>query len=234
MADREPDHLVMSGAREAIAGGFTQLEQQVALIEAANPETAGLVFDAARAMIEGTCRRILEERQVPYARRDDVPNLFRAVTNRLPLLPPAESGSANLRTSISQTLGALNSAVQGICELRNQLGLASHGESQPRPTLDWAHARMAAMAADTVVGFLFQIYEKERPAPGPALPGYNDYPAFNREIDAAHEAVTVLDAEFRASAVLHAMEPETYRVHLTEFLARAGRADESEEAEQSP
>lgn len=224
----------MSGAREAIAGGFTQLEEQVDAIETADPENPGLIFDVARAMIEGTCRRILDERGVAWDRREEVPVLFRKVTNSLPLLPPAESSASELRQSIRQTLSGLSTTIQGICELRNQLGLASHGTSQPRPILDWAHARMAAAAADTVVGFLFHVYSQERPVPEPPAPSYNEHPAFNREIDAAHGLVTVLDAEFQPSAVLHAMEPETYRVHLSEFLAREERAAEDREAEQSP
>lgn len=234
MADREPDHLVMSGAREAIAGGFTQLERQVTVIETAEPETAGLVYDAARAMIEGTCRRILEERGITWDRNDQVPALFRKVAASLPLLPPAESGASEVRQSIQRTLGGLSTTIQGICELRNQLGLTSHGASQPRPILDWAHARMTAAAADTVVGFLFHVYAQERPMQEPPTPSYNEHPAFNQAVDTAYDLVIVFDVEFQPSAVLHAMEPETYRVHLTEFLAREERAAEDREAEQSP
>lgn len=226
MPDPPPDRLVMSATREAVDGGFAQLRSQLDLLETTDPENLGLVFDLARGLIEGTCRRILEERGAPPSNRDDVPSLFRRVTETLPILPPSASQAADVRKSIRQTLNGLNTAVQGICELRNQLGVASHVAAEPPPELGWTHAKMAADTADAVVGFLFRIHMEERVPAG--APRYGENEAFNQWIDASHDTVRILEAEFPPSLVLHTMDTEAYRTRLVEFPAEA----EDEEMEQ--
>ena len=224
MPEPTHDRLVMSATREAVEGGFAQLQSQLNLIERTGPENPGLVFDLARGLIEGTCRRILEERGAPPSKRDDVPDLFRRVTRTLPILPPSASQAADVRRSIVQTINGLNTAVQGICELRNQLGVASHVAAEPPPELGWTHAKMAANTADAVVGFLFRVHTEDR-VPQRA-PRYGDNEAFNQWIDAFHDTVHILEAEFPPSLVLHTMDTEAYRVRLAEFSA------EDEETEQ--
>jgi len=226
MPNQSPDYLVMSATREAVEGGFAQLQSQLELMETTDPENPGLAFDLARGLIEGTCRRILEERGVSWSRSDDVPRLFQHVTGTLPLLPPSASQAADVRRSVERTLSGLNTAVQGICELRNQLGVASHVAPEPPPELGWAHAKMAAATADAVVGFLFRVHTEGRVSEG--APRYGENEAFNQWIDASHDAVSILEAEFPPSLVLHTMDAEVYRARLAEFPAET----EAEETEQ--
>jgi hypothetical protein len=161
MADTAPaPGFVMQGAREALSAGLTHIDEQVRSIEQAVVENPALAFDLARTLIETVCRTILTDRKIAHAEDDDLPKLFRAVSTRLPFLPPTASDAAATRDSLRRTLGGLSTALQGVCELRNQCGFASHGSGEPRPVLKSVQALMAAEAADTIVGFLHRVHRK--------------------------------------------------------------------------
>src|SRR5271157_5363811 len=151
MGDVAQSSFVMHGARVAIAGGFLHIQEQVEGIELAVTEKPALAFDLAKTVIESTCRTILTERKVYFGTDDDLPKLFKTVTNSLPFLPPSASSSAEARKSLAQTLSGLSTAVQGVCELRNACGFASHGSEGPRPALETVQAILAAETADAIV-----------------------------------------------------------------------------------
>jgi hypothetical protein len=226
MADTLGATFVMFGAREAMAGGLTHVEQQVRSIGQAVAENPALAFDLAKTLVESVCRLILGERNIAFGTGDDLPKLFRSVSQRLPFLPPTASGEAEVRDSLKRTLGGLSTAVQGICELRNQCGFASHGAGAPRPPMESVQALRAAEAADAIVGFLHRVHRQDRTVlPSPrAL--YDDNPEFNESVDEANGMLRIYDVEFRPSEVLFQMEPETYRIYLAEFGVGADDAKE--------
>lgn len=225
MADAPTTSFVMRGARDAIAGGLPHIEEHVKGIEQAVVENPGLAFDLAKTLIESTCRAVLGERSIAFSEADDLPKLFKTAVNHLTFLPPTASGEADVRKSLAQTLSGLNTAIQGICELRNQCGFASHGSGSPRPTMESVQALLAAEAADTIVGFLSRVHRQDRRSPPSLRALYDDKPAFNDSVDEAHGMVRVFEVEFRPSEVLYQMEPETYRVYLAEFEAEAESAE---------
>jgi hypothetical protein len=227
MAEAPEPQFVMHGARAAVAGGLVQIEEQVRSIELAVPENPGLALDLAKTLIESTCRAVLGERSIPFAEVDDLPRLFRIVTRNLPFLPAGASMAAEVRQSLAQTLNGLRTAVQGICELRNRCGFASHGSGAPRPAMESVQALLAAQAADTIVGFLFRVHRQDRTPPPSLRALYDANTAFNDYVDDAHEMIRIFEAEFRPSEVLYQMEPETYRIYLAEFEGGTGRAASS-------
>jgi len=147
MAAPAPQPFVMHGARDAMSAGLAHIEEQVKGIEQAVVENPGLAFDLAKTLVESTCRAVLGERSVAYTATDDLPKLFKFATQNLPFLPPTASDAAEVRKSLAQTLAGLSTAIQGICELRNQCGFASHGAGEPRPVMEAVQALLAAEAA---------------------------------------------------------------------------------------
>lgn len=230
MAETLNQPFIMHGARDAIAGGLSHVEQQVKSIEQAVVENPGLAFDLAKTLVESVCRAVLSERKIAHTEDDDLPKLFKAAATHLPFLPPTAGGEAETRGSLKKTLGGLSTAIQGICELRNQCGFASHGSGNPRPEMEAVQALLAAEAADAIVGFLHRVHRQDRtPAASPrAL--YDENPTFNASVDEAHEMVRIYDVEFRPSEVLFQMEPESYRVYLAEFDGSPESADDATEA----
>lgn len=221
---------VMHGARDAIAGGLTHVEQQVKSIEQAVIENPGLAFDLAKTLIESVCRAVLGERNIAYCDNDDLPKLFRTASQHLPFLPSTASGEVDVRDSLKRTLGGLSTAIQGICELRNQCGFASHGSGAPRPPMESVQALLAAEAADTIVGFLHRVHRQDRTPPPAPRAQYDGNPEFNDSVDETHGAIRIYEVEFRPSEVLFQMEPESYRVYLAEFEATNEAATDSSQS----
>ena len=217
MAQNSTPTFVMHGAKAAIGAGLTHIEEQVKGIELAVNENPGLAFDLAKTLIESVCRTVLTDRGIKCDPNDDLPKLFKTVTVTLPFLPPSASSQADVRKSLAITLGGLHTAVQGICELRNQCGFASHGSGAPRPAMESVQALLAASTADAIVGFLHRVHMQDRTPPPSPLAAYQNNQDFNTYVDDFHPLVTIFESEFRPSEILFQMEPETYRLALAEF-----------------
>jgi hypothetical protein len=218
---------VMHGARDAIAGGLAHIERQVQSIEQSVIENPSLAFDLAKTLVESVCRTVLGERSVAHNESDDLPKLFKSATQILPFLPQTASDAVEVRMSLAQTLNGLSTTIQGICELRNRCGFASHGSGSPRPAMEAVQALLAAEAADAIVGFLHRVHRQDRTLPQPTVSGilYEDNPAFNDSVDELHGMIRVFDAQFRPSEVLFQMEPQTYRLCLAEWQAETDDTD---------
>jgi len=218
---------VMHGARAAMDAGLVHIEQQVNSIERAVEENPGLAFDLARTLIESACRTILVQRNVGFDPSDDLPGLFKKASRVLPFLPAKAADAAETRKSLAQTLSGLSTAVQGVCELRNACGFASHGADGPRPAMETVQALLAATTADAIVGFLHRVHTQDRSMPPDPTPNFGENEQFNEHVDAAHAAIQIFESEFRASEVLFQLEPETYRIYLAEFVTEEGEAAEA-------
>jgi hypothetical protein len=219
MAEAVTAHFVMHGARDAMAGGLVHIEEQVTGIEQAVVENPGLAFDLAKTLVESVCRAVLGERSVAYDEADDLPKLFRIATQHLPFLPQTASDAAKVRRSLAQTLSGLSTAIQGICELRNQCGFASHGAGTPRPTMESVQALLAAEAADTIVGFLHRVHRHDRTPPKIPPLEYDDNSDFNSYVDEVHEPVRIFESEYQPSEVLFNVDREAYRNYLAVYEA---------------
>lgn len=209
---------IMHGAREAITSGLLHIEEQVKGLERAIDENPGLAFDLAKTLIESTCRTILSERSVVFSPGDDLPKLFKEAAKDLSFLPPSVPDESVVDKSLKKTLNGLNTALQGICELRNNCGFASHGSDSPRPVLEGVQALLAAQAADAIVGFLHRIHRQDRVVSISLRTEYDSNPDFNDSVDETHGLIQIFDAEFKPSEILFRLEPETYRVYLAEYI----------------
>lgn len=236
MAESSTPPFVMYGAREAMAGGLSHVEEQVNGIEQAIVENPALAFDLAKTLVESACRTILRERKVPFSESDDLPKLFKAVGGALPFLPPTASGEVGIRESLARTLGGLSGAIQGVCELRNRCGFASHGSDKPRPAMETIQALLAAESADTIVGFIYCIHRQDRRPRASPQELYEGNSAFNDAVDEAYGPIRIFEVDFRPSEVLAQLEPETYRIYLAEFEAEAehGSSDTRSSLEAAP
>ena len=232
MAISPPSPFLMQGARDAIASGLAHIEQQVKTLELAVMENPALAFDLSKTLVESVCRAVLQERSIAFSPDDDLPRLFKMVSQSLQFLPPTASNEVQVRQSLAQTLNGLSTAIQGICELRNQCGFASHGSGTPRPLMESVQALLAAEAADTIVGFLYRVNRQERtPVPSPHTL-YEDNSSFNDSVDETCEIIRIFDEEFLPSRVLFELAPEPYRVYLAEYRTedRSNREEGSNDA----
>ena len=219
----------MYSARAAMASGLSHIEEQIKAIEIAVIENPGLAFDLSKTVVESACKTILTERKIDFESDDDLPKLFKTVTTNLPMLPVAASSEAEARKSLAQTLNGLHTALQGVCELRNAYGFASHGSERPRPEMENVQALLAAQAADAIVGFLHRVHRQDRAM----LPGvrlrYEDSADFNAYVDDANEVVKIFELEYQPSEVLFSIDQEAYRDLLAGFTPGETAAEADEE-----
>ena len=218
MNDLSQSSFSMRGARNAISQGLSHIEAQVQSIEEAVSNQPGLAFDLAKTIVESVCRTILADKGIKFKETDELPRLFSQVNENLRLLPPPESQASAVRRSIKRTLGGLFNTIQGIAELRNQLGFASHGTDRARPAMETSHAVLAAQAADTIVGFLYFMHTQSQHKQTEIEHSPIQDSDFDQFVDSNFESVQIFDSQFLPSEILFQMEPNSYRIYLSDFL----------------
>lgn len=139
-------------------------------IEAAVDTDPGLAVGTAKEMLETICKGVLEEHQVEFDAKAEVPALVKAACKQLALLPESISDQAKGVESIRRTLANLSSVATGVVELRNLYG-SGHGRGSRGGGLEPRHARLAVSAVCAVVTFLLETDQKRRgDAPASTLP----------------------------------------------------------------
>ena len=219
-ADTQLPAFVMHSARAAVSGGLTHIEEQVKALEQAVVENTGLAFDLAKTLIESACKTIITERGKTFEKNDEMGKIFKTATQAVPFLPAHLAGRTEARKSLEQTIGGLNTAMQGVCELRNACGFASHGSDGPRPAMEGIQALLAAQAADAIIGFLYRVHAADLARPISPRFDFDTNPNFNEWIDEQNEMVQILDLPpYRPSEVLFNVDQEAYRDLLAGYVA---------------
>ena len=221
MIESSTSRFQMVGARSAILEGpITEpIEQQIEAIENALEGIPDFAFDLSKTLVESVCKTILADIGQPADRKWDAPKLLREATNRLNLLPRNHPNPANARDSVEKTIRGMLQTIQGLCELRNSYGMASHGRDVFSTRLDLRQATLAAQAADTIVSFLYRIHRDAlRQSPGTRV-YYEDHADFNEAFDSDNELIRLGGLELLPSQVLFHVDLEAYKTALNDFIA---------------
>lgn len=207
----------MQGAREVIrlSNGATYIERQVLALESSIDQNPSLAFDLSKSLIESVCKTILIDRSQPINDDFDLPQLFKMTINCLRLLPDNKTIDANLRSSLLKTNSGLSTTIQGLCELRNNEGFASHGKDGYFQMLEPIQARLAAQAADSIVYFLYSVHKGYTYVPNSSRLRYEDNQSFNEFIDETHELINIFEYTFVPSDVLFNVDMEAYKDKLS-------------------
>jgi len=220
----------MVGARAAFLSGPTaeSLEQLIQAIENAIEGVPDFAFGLCKALIESVCKTVLADIGHPADPNWDAPRLLRETTNRLALLPADHPDPARARGSIEKTIRGLLQTIQGLCELRNEHDIASHGRDAFSPRLSLRQATLAAQAADTIVAFLYRTHrDAVSHTPGERV-YYEDHKDFNEAFDQENDFVRIGELELQPSRVLFHTDREAYKAALNDYiLERDGRDDAS-------
>lgn len=141
----------------------TLLEDHTALLDHLDAIDRDITSDPAGAitsakdLVETMYKLILDRRGVSYPPNDDLPALYKKVAGELGLDKKSVPGHAKGSQAAQKTLGALNSVVFGLAELRNQLG-RGHGRTSASPALE-RHARLAFNASVALAEFLYDTLQ---------------------------------------------------------------------------
>ncbi len=225
IADTENPVFVMHGARAAVAGGMVHIQKQTEALESAIGKNSGLVFDLAKTLIESVCKNIISQRGEVFGKNDDMPRLFKIARSCVSFLPVDLADDKGAEKSLEKTLNGLNTALLGVCELRNEFGFASHGSDGACPAMEETQALLVAQTADAIIGFLYRAHKRSFSRPELIQLEYNDNPAFNEWLDEQCEPVSILSLPpYRPSDVLFCVDQEVYRDILSDYKSKGGAA----------
>ena len=230
MLESSTSRFQMVGARSAILEGpiIEPIEKQIEAIENALESIPDFAFDLSKTLVESVCKTVLADIGQPADPNWDAPKLLKETTNRLNLLPRNHPNPAKARDSVEKTIRGMLQTIQGLCELRNSYGIASHGRDVFSTRLDLRQATLAAQAADTIVAFLYRIHRDAlRQSPG-ARVYYEDHADFNEAFDSDNELIRLGELELLPSQVLFHVDLEAYKTVLNEFIAERDREGEDE------
>jgi hypothetical protein len=111
---------------------------------------------SAKELVESMYKLILDKRGIAHG-NEDLPKLYKKVAAELGLTRESVPDSAKGSEAAHKVLGALNTTVSGLAELRNQIG-RGHGRSTVSPALE-RHARLAFNAAVALTEFLYDTLQ---------------------------------------------------------------------------
>lgn len=111
---------------------------------------------SARTLLETVCKHILDEAEIPYEDKDDLPKLYKSVANRLNLAP-----AQHLEPLFKQILGGCHAVVEGLGSLRSRIGDA-HGHGLRPVKAAPRHATLAVNLSGTLATFLLETWDIRR------------------------------------------------------------------------
>lgn len=144
------DTLITDGIASFDALGITDAWNKALARRDADPAGA---ITAARTLLETVCKHLLEDEigNPQYGPNDDLPKLYRTVSERLNIAPSQHSEDA-----FKRILGSAASVVEGLGTLRNKIGDA-HAPSGRKPVkVAPRHAALAANLAGSMALFLIE------------------------------------------------------------------------------
>jgi uncharacterized protein YfkK (UPF0435 family) len=119
-----------------------------------DPEGA---ITSARTLLEAVCKHVLDEDNISYQDKDDLPKLYSLVAKHLNLSP-----SQHTEQLFKQILGGCHAVVEGLGALRNKLSDA-HARGKiiavhPLPR----HAELSVNLAGTMATFILATWEQKK------------------------------------------------------------------------
>ena len=117
-------------------------------------------ISSSKELVESVLKLILDDYNVDYTNRDDLPALYKKVQKALRLNAEAVAGDSAASKAAVEALRALVSTVQGLAQMRNAMGLG-HGRTKASVALT-RHARLAFNATVAVVEFLLDTWRVRR------------------------------------------------------------------------
>lgn len=158
-ASHSPATALRLPARTLLQDHSALLDHLDAIGRDISADPAGAIT-SCKDLVETMCKLILDKLGIAYG-KDDLPALYKRVSVELGLARESVPGHVKGSEAAQKTLGGMNSAIQGLAELRNQLG-RGHGRTTASPALE-RHARLAFNTAVALTEFLYDTLQDREP-----------------------------------------------------------------------
>lgn len=149
--DRAPADKNVTGVLEKFDAAHVHAAWSKALERrTADPEGA---ITSARTLLESVCKHILDEEDVAYDDKDDLPKLYRKTAEKLNIAP-----SQHTEDVFKMILGGCTAVVEGLGTLRNRLSDA-HGKGKVAARPQPRHAELAVNLSGALTQFVLSTWE---------------------------------------------------------------------------
>ena len=149
----------INSAKEIFSGtDVSYISQQITRMETAVNQDPELAIGTAKELVESCCKSILQECNVTFSKKDDLPKLVKKTVKQLELTPDNIPNQAKSSDTIKRLLSNLATITQGVAELRNSYG-TGHGKLSANKGLQPRHAKLAVGAASTLSVFLAETHK---------------------------------------------------------------------------
>lgn len=135
------------------------LSSQIDLMLSMQSDNPTEAIGKAKELIESCCKTILDEKHTIWEKNWDVSRLAGETIKLLKLMPNDIPDSAPAAKEMKALLGHLRAIANSLAALRNPYG-SGHGKSAKYKGLEERHAKLAVGSSITLVGFLWDTYEK--------------------------------------------------------------------------
>lgn len=116
-----------------------------------------IAIGKAKELLETTCKQVLEERGIQYAKDLDFNQLVKKAREAVGLTPESVSDDSPAKAIAGRILGNLGQIAHGMSELRNLYG-DGHGKSASFVSLPPRYARLAVGTATAAARFIWETH----------------------------------------------------------------------------
>ncbi|CAI9397012.1 abortive infection family protein [Niallia sp. Sow4_A1] len=148
------DEVVSFSKEDKLDLEYVQQAWQKALDRRTNDPEGAITI--ARTLLEATCKHIMDDANIEYDDKSELPQLYKGVQKVLNLAP-----SEHTEQIFKEILSGCVSVVKGLGSIRNKLSDA-HGKGQRVPTPSARHAHLAVNLAGAMASFLVSSWEEKR------------------------------------------------------------------------
>lgn len=140
---------------------LAHLETYIERIKHGVESDPGLAIGSTKELLEATLKTILDESEISFSEKDDIPKLLRKTQKELALLPGETEEAKKGAKTIKRVLSAIGMVVVGVAQLRNLYG-SGHGKAKGRGGVGPRHARLCVSLGAALCSFLLETFEARR------------------------------------------------------------------------
>ncbi|MBU0570610.1 MAG: abortive infection family protein [Candidatus Omnitrophica bacterium] len=171
-----------------------------------------LCIEACKALIEGVCKTILTNKNVPFYETSTCSFLVKSS------IEAVLQSEDSYRSDISELGRRIAGVAQKLEEIRNNTTFASHGMDALNPRLTETVAILGSKITDTICGFILNCYNNNRLRSPDHRIHYDDCTPFNEYFDEQNPLLLGV-IPISASEALFGQDYEAYKAAYFEYLS---------------
>ncbi len=179
---------------------------------------SGLVIGHCKAIVEGMCKTILDEKSIKYANNSKVSWLAKKAIHSLGVADGVENEKKArdaFKSLVSSFAHHFEIAAKAIGELRNDFCPLSHGKPATHKPLDLSYAEFIAMQTDAIVGFIYALYVNHKVLKPDT--SYNESQKFNEYLNDEFGVIEIYGDSYLSSDILYQLNTEKYEQARDEY-----------------